>query len=291
METNSSINIAKKIYNIYIPTYNFPTWVLESNLWNTFEFDKTVVYYDNEENIEDVKTMVKEREPCNISMKRIYFEKTLEKEFGWKYGAYQKSTVDKLMPNIAIYCYATVLLKSGYKKIHVINLTGYAFDTLYQPDYQYFKTKSEEHLIEKYNKMWKKAFNAAVDLKKSGLINNIQIFNVGGGAFAPPNYDNFIETIFEPAFLPLIPFFTKAGIKVIGYDMEEKRFNGGYIPQILSTDEYAEDILYVNAWDPWSMIGNGNDRDNSLDGNWGRCSNMAVLGWSETNPYIKYRAV
>ena len=79
METNSSINIAKKIYNIYIPTYNFPTWVLESNLWNTFEFDKTVVYYDNEENIEDVKTMVKEREPCNISMKRIYFEKTLEK--------------------------------------------------------------------------------------------------------------------------------------------------------------------------------------------------------------------
>jgi hypothetical protein len=47
----------------------------------------------------------------------------------------------------------------------------------------------------------------------------------------------------------------------------------------------------VNAWDPWSMIGNGNDRDNSLDGNWGRCSNMTVLGWSEANPFIKYYPV
>jgi len=52
-----------------------------------------------------------------------------------------------------------------------------------------------------------------------------------------------------------------------------------------------EKTLYVNAWDPWSMIGNGNDRDGSLDGHWGRRSNMAVLGWSPTNPSIKYRAV
>ena len=184
METNNAFNIAKAIYDIYVPTYHFPSWVLEPNLWNTFEFDKTIVYYDKEVNLEDVKTMVKEREPCNISMKRIYFKESLKEKFGWEYGAYQKSTVDKLMPNIAIYCYATVLLKSGYKKIHVINLTGYAFDTLTQPDYQYFKSKSTEHLIEKYHKMWQKAFLAAVDLKKKGLINNIQIFNVGGGAFA-----------------------------------------------------------------------------------------------------------
>lgn len=290
-ENITPLDKAKKIYDIYVPTYNFPSWVLDPNLWNTFEFDETIVYYDNEENLQDVKTMVREREPCNIGMKRIYFKDSLKKEFGWEYGAYRNSTVDKLMPNIAIYCYATVLLKTGYKKIHVINLTGYAFDHFTQPDYQYFKSKSPEHLIEKYNKMWRKAFIAAANLKKMGKIKNIQIFNVGGGAFAPPDYDNFIETIFEPAFLPLIPYFKNAGIKVLGYDMEEKEFNGGYIPQILSTDTDMEHTLYVNAWDPWSMIGNGNDRDNSLDGNWGRCSNMAVLGWSETNPFIKYYPV
>ena len=290
-ESKDTLSIAKTIFSIYIPTYHFPAWNLEPSLWNTFEFNKTVVYYDKEDNLRDVHTMVKEREPCNISMRRIYFEETLQNHFGWKHGAYHKSTQDKLMPNIAIYCYATVLRPTGYIKVHVINLVGYAFDTMHQPDYKYFTIKTTEHLIEKYHKMWRKAFCAALDLKKMKKIDKIKIFNVGGGAFSSPFHENFVETIFEPAFLPLVPFFNKAGIEVLGYDMRTKEFNGGYIPQILDTDHDMEHTLYVNAWDPWSLIGNGNRRDNSLDGHWGRCSNMAVLGWSETNPHMNWRPV
>ena len=78
---------------------------------------------------------------------------------------------------------------------------------------------------------------------------------------------------------------------MLGYDIENKEFNGGFIPDILVTDKDVEHTLYVNAWDPWSLIGNGNGRDSSLDGYWGRCSNMAVLGWSHTNPFINYRSV
>ena len=52
-----------------------------------------------------------------------------------------------------------------------------------------------------------------------------------------------------------------------------------------------ENTLFVNAWDPWSLIGNGNERDNSLDGWWGRVSNMAILGWLPTNPSIKFYPV
>jgi hypothetical protein len=282
---------AKDIFSIYIPTYHFPEWVLDSSLWPTFEFDKTVVYYDKDENLEGVRTMVREREPCNISMRRIYFEDSLKTRFGWKHGGYHKSTVDRLMPNIAIYCHATVLRPSGYKKVHVINLVGYAFDTMHQPDYKYFTVKTTDHLIDKYHKMWKKALFSALELKKEGKINRIKIFNVGGGAFSAPFHENFIETIFEPSFIPLLPFFEKAGIQVLGYDTLLKEFNGGYVPQILDTDQDMEHTLYVNAWDPWSLIGNGNGRDNSLDGHWGRCSNMAVLGWSETNPLMKYRAM
>lgn len=285
--TRPYLSIAKQIYNVYIPSYHFPEWVLDPQIWETFDFHKTVVYYDKEENIEDVHLMIKEREPCNISMRRIYFEDKLQELFGWKHGAYRKSTPDKLMPNIAIYCHALVFLPTGYKKIHVINLTGYAFDEMHQPDYIYFKTKSITHIVEKYHKMWLKAFYAALDLKKASKINKIKIFNVGGGAFAGPYFETFIETIFEPAFLPLMPFFERAGIEVLGYDTQTKEFNGGYIPNILNTDKDVETTLYVNAWDPWSLIGNGNERDRSLDGYWGRCSNMAVLGWSETNPYIR----
>lgn len=285
------LEIAKNIHAVYIPCYNFSEWVIDPEMWKTFEFDKTIVYYNKEDNIDDVHTMVKEREPCNINMRRIYFEKELETQFGWRYGAYQQSTIDKLMPNIAIYCYATVLRPSGYKMVHVINLVGYAFDAMEQPDYKYFKSKPHEHILEKYHQVWRKAFSAALDLKKSGKINKIKIFNVGGGAFSGLFQEDFIEKIFEPAFLPFLPFFSRAGIEVLGYNVNTQRFDGGFIPDTLDTDDDMEHTLYVNAWDPWSLIGNGNVRDSSLDGYWGRCTNMAVLGWSLTNPHIQYRAV
>ena len=44
-----------------------------------------------------------------------------------------------------------------------------------------------------------------------------------------------------------------------------------------------DNTLFINAWDPWSMIGNGNKADKSLDGYWGSVSNMAYLGWPFTN--------
>jgi hypothetical protein len=288
----STLEIAKQMRGVYLPNNGFPEWVLNPELWSGFEFDKTVVYYHNEDDLEQVKQMVKEREPCNISMRRIYFENELENKFGWRRGAYQQSTVEKLMPNIAIYCYATVLRPSGYKKVHVINLVGYAFDCKEQPDYKYFKTKPNEHLIDKYYEVWRKAFVAAVYLKRSGKINKIKIFNVGGGAFASGLHRaNFIEDVFEPAFLTFIASFEAAGIEVLGYNRATQRFDGGFIPDTLDTDDDMEKTLYVNAWDPWSLIGNGNERDESLDGYWGRCSNMAVLGWSLSNTEIKYCAV
>jgi hypothetical protein len=53
----------------------------------------------------------------------------------------------------------------------------------------------------------------------------------------------------------------------------------------------ADKVLFVNAWDPWSIIGNGNEEDNSLDGWFGRLSAMGVLGWPVTNPNIRYQPV
>merc|ERR1712039_724173 len=46
-----------------------------------------------------------------------------------------------------------------------------------------------------------------------------------------------------------------------------------------------EDSLLVNAWDPWSMVGNGNAADNSLDGYFGRCTAMALLCWPKKCPH------
>ena len=48
-----------------------------------------------------------------------------------------------------------------------------------------------------------------------------------------------------------------------------------------------ENTLFVNSLNPWSLIGNGNDRDNSLNGFWGRSSNMSILGWTFTNETLE----
>jgi hypothetical protein len=44
-----------------------------------------------------------------------------------------------------------------------------------------------------------------------------------------------------------------------------------------------EKTLICNAWDPHSMVGNGNWKDNSLDGFFGRCTLMAPLCWPVSN--------
>ena len=57
------------------------------------------------------------------------------------------------------------------------------------------------------------------------------------------------------------------------------------------SEPQIQEILFVNAWDPWSMVGNGNESDGSLDGYYGRSTNMAVLSWPLTNPNFQFCAV
>lgn len=286
----NSFEAAVAIRKIYAPKCEFPEWVLELKNWSKHDFQGTVAYYHREDSLEDVQLLLREREPCNITMHRLYNKEALQQQFGYSVGAYSRSTKDKLMPNIAVYCNATVKVSAGFRKTHVINLVGAALDTSEQPDYAYFHNQKAK-LIKHYTQMWQLAFACAKELHATGKITKMKIYNVGGGAFAGWYGSQFITEIFEPSFLPLLPCFP---VGVYGYDRTHKRFIGGIIPDIFDDDDEGEDMensLYVNAWDPWSLIGNGNETDSSLDGYWGRISNMAVLGWSVTNPQIQTRSV
>ena len=52
-----------------------------------------------------------------------------------------------------------------------------------------------------------------------------------------------------------------------------------------------EQTLFINAWDPWSLVGNGNEMDHSVDGYYGRQSALALLCWPVTNPYLQYKRI
>ena len=282
-----SLKNAITVRKIYEEDCEFPEWVIEHENWKNHKFSDTITFYHNEDALEDVKCLALEREPCNIGMYRLYDGDALQKAFGWKYGAYGLSTPEKIMPNIAVYCNATIYTKKkGYLSVHVLNCIGCALDSSRQPDFQTYKTK--ESIIGFYRNMWSLALGAMKHLKKP----KFQIYNVGGGAFSGRYERNFTKEIFEPAFLPLVPDFDAAGIQILGYDFQNKCFTGGFIPDCLYDDtEDLENTVYVNAWDPWSLIGNGNESDNSLDGCWGRSSNMSVLGWLKTNPSMKFVGV
>lgn len=278
---------AKEVHRLYLEGCEFPSWVLEEEMWEFHDFASTKVFYHKEDSLEDVKELMTKREPCNIGTRRLYDGEKMKATFGYEKGGYMKSTKEKLMPNISVYCHATIKPMRAipeFSKAHVLNLIGYAFDSPRQPDYQYFDGKPVEELVQAYGKMWE---HVVTCVKEVPAIKSVVLYNVGGGAFAGKYGYKFAETIFEPAFTPTKEKLEEMGICVKGYDWETRRFNGGYIPFVL-TEEDLWTTLWINAWDPWSLIGNGNEQDNSLDGSWGRISNMAILGWRFTNPSLKF---
>jgi hypothetical protein len=267
---------------IYYERYAFSEWVLDAKLWVNYSWNETVVFYNSADNIDTIKRLLTYREPCNIAMHREYNEQAMKTNFGYSQGVYEKGS-----PNFAIMCTADVKTRTrGFIKVKVINLIGCAMDNTTQPDYQYYDNL--EKLRDFYKRMWYFALVAAL---KSGCT-RFRIYNVGGGAFAgAPYLINFEKQVFEHVFIPYMPIFANHGIEIIGYSPKSgfsTKINDR-IPNVL--DDPAEDIantLYVNAWDPWSFVGNGNAGDRSLDGAWGSVSNMGVLCWPVTNPKIMF---
>jgi len=162
-----------------------------------------------------------------------------------------------------------------------------------------------KELVGMYTEIWMKAFAALMHLKDEGVnIENIHIFNVGGDkastrlapiTFTDENNNKFIEEVFVPSFTPIYEKLKRKKITIKGL-VDEKDLSQGFvreedfkIPNSLFEDEkngLLQTTLYVNACNPWSLIGNGNSSENSLNGHWGRCSNMSVLGWGMTNVFL-----
>ena len=49
--------------------------------------------------------------------------------------------------------------------------------------------------------------------------------------------------------------------------------------------EELEDQLWINCWDPWSMVGNGHAQDASLDGAVGLATDVCFRKWTRTNTW------
>ena len=208
--------------------------------------------------------------------------------------------------------------------LHIINCVGYAFDHEDQVDYKYFFPKGKKWdnvkplLIQRYKNIFNKIFKCAEDL---GLDFIVMSF-IGGGAFCeliptgPHGADStviFIRDVFAPAFFYCLENSTlksSAVIKFMGITNPKTRqiFNDhiqdhdsnsntyiiepiGLFPDIFNDQQWnqadLDKILFVNAWDPLSLPGNGNAEDEFLDGHIGRRTTIALTGSSMINSHIK----
>ena len=263
------------------------------------------VYHTQETERALAEMMVTRREPCNMGMRRFYDETLLKTRFGYSRGAYEESTRKKLMPNVAVYCRTPiwqgaecddeserskrrcVSAMSGMRAVHVVNVVGLAFDSEVQPDYQYFFPLEHgapkwRELVQRYRCTWRFVFECA----RRNSLKRIYLADVGGGAFADKlraedgvGYEILKKESLEPVLLEY-----------------EGQFDVQPLPRmpdfaLKAEGSLLEESLFVNAWDPWSMVGNGNAGDHSLDGFFGRSTAMAVLCWPNTNPLIKYEEV
>lgn len=276
------VNNARKLREVYRPGFAFPAWSVDDlQSGKLEELAQTVsVYYPMDADLMEVEELVKQREPVNIAMRRLYDEGRMKEYFGYSRGAYDRSSPERLMPNIAIYCKTPMQFGNQREEVHVVNVIGFAFDSPQQPDYQHFRHKGGiRDLIQKMNQMWEYVFFCA----RNKELDRVYLPNVGGGAFFAGlrehcNYEWLKRESLEP-------------VRQRYPDIEV--FDLPHIPAWVFSDGRSslKCSLLVNAWDPWSMVGNGNEGDNSLDGFFGRCTAMALLCWPLTNPYMSYQKV
>lgn len=303
------VDMAVDLYNCYFPGAQFPMLSLDmlkanapppGSAYKSFKdfMESTVVYYKVGADLNLVQRLATEREPTNIGMGRYYDQNLLYSSLGWRTGAYAESTRSKLMPEIAVYTETPVWIeqKQEWARIHLVNIILPAFDSQDQPDYKYFlggersfsnftSTKKWAELVARTRDSFRFIFVAAIS---NGLRKVREPFHGRRRFFheylkRDLRDDSAGDKLTAAAFDPLQEEF-KDRITVEKMDSPN--------PQVWALPAGdLDDVLFVNSWDPWAIVGNGNCIDESTDGHYGRSSAVALLSWPKTNPFLTYCGV
>jgi len=318
------IEVSRKLYSVYNKGYEPPKFIFNISKNNIIRYMKsTIIYYEKESD----KILSFTREPVNIEMNRYYNLEKMEKYFGYKISLYnEKSSNIAIFTKTPIqyrkkykFNEQNELIKLD---INVLNVIGVELDSEKQYDYiklykKVFLENQDFLTIKEYENMVRKYF---IKIKKCFIDNNFEILflsAIGLENFAilcPILYINpykIFNKILNEVFNDIINKISNK--KIILWCFSDKLLKNIRIKNKYVCNLYLEDLLYeiydnnmeyinlsisckinidkilfTNAYDPYSIVGNGNNNDNSLDGYFGRISAMSVLCWPYTNPFIKY---
>lgn len=309
IEYSNSINyrLINELRSIYNNGYEFPEWIYSMLIQNPSYLNGAEVFFPKNSDISLIRKLTVEREPVNISGKRYYNQNKMLTTFGWKVGYYQTYWNEHkvIPPNISIYCKTPVLKKMGntiknFGDAHILNVIGLSFDEIHRPDYVFAsKIQKTEHFILDY---YDYLFEMIYDVAKRKGFKNVVMSMFGANNFAL-KFRGGPTTFQSKIWFPLlIKHLQKNRNSVKTYSMGMKKlseqyhfinsamkwngiFDVGFFPNLMEHID-LNNTLIINAWDPFSFVGNGNNNDNSLDGFIGRYTACSLLCWPKFNKKI-----
>lgn len=270
------------------------------------------IYYNSNQLAEsDALRIVFQREPTNIAMgANQYNEENLEKLFGYKKGVYNDLSAIKAdgssfkdLPNSATIYSETYLWDppggKNKKEIACLSLSAPALDSSSQPHYEYYM-KAGSLDSEKYEQEMKFLFKSIEktvrDNKDSAFngkgIKRLVLTRFGQGAFlgALSNQDREIaRNAYKQQMAIFLERIKDTGLEVVMSEYSDPGsdiwHDNMIIGDIINTAQ--ENDLIINAWDPNSAPGNGNDADRSFDGAMGKGSGILLTQTSWLNMILK----
>jgi hypothetical protein len=280
--------------------------------------DTARVYYNaSQMSQKDALKVVFQREPTNIAQRQNqFFKDKLKKLFGYEAGVYNDTTLKKSddsffreAPNsVCIYSETFMWNPPGEnekKAIACISVPFPALDTQAQPHFSYYvqnKTLNSDRYKEELVFLFKSIEKALRDNKDTAFertgIKRVVLSRISPYGFLDSLKDETKEDpytevkkacqIFVDQMDEFIERIQDTGIEVVMSESirpKEPWLDEMIIGNIFETAKAGDFI--VNAWNPHSAPGNGNDLDLSFNGVMGKCSGILLTQTSWINAFLR----
>ncbi|MBS0629399.1 MAG: hypothetical protein JSS30_04140 [Verrucomicrobia bacterium] len=269
------------------------------------------IYYNSEQlSSRDALRVIFQREPTNIAMGENQYDKVqLAAMFGYEKSVYndlrarkEDGTLFKELPNTAAVYSETFLWDppggANKKEVACLSLPAPALDSSSQPHYDYYMSSGQLD-VKKYNQEMAFLFNcverAVRDHRYTAFegkgLKRVVLSKFGQGAFleALSTEDRRIaQQIYRDQLAKFLSHIADLKIDVVMSEYQQPGLWNSWHKKIIVGDivkTAQEGDFIVNAWDPHSAPGNGNDADKSFDGAMGKGSAILLTqtAWLNEN--------
>lgn len=276
------------------------------------------IYYNSDQLAgQDALRVIYQREPTNIAMDQRYPKARLREQFGYGESVYNENAVKanghyfSAQPNTAAVYSETFMWKdpkdpNSKKEIACLSLPAPALDDEGQPHFNYYVQSgqlNEGRYREEIQFLFSTVEAAVRDNEKSAFqdrgIKRLVLSKFGQGAFLGafemnnPNR-KVANSVFKTELHAFLRRMAKdhSEIEVVMAEKKPPVDGEDWLPEgqmkygdIVQTCQEGD--LIINAWDPHSAPGNGNDGDPSLDGAMGRGSGILLTQTAWFNPNLR----